>query len=89
MRFKVGFDLIKTYRKSPYGYPSYEAVAGPHRQRLEYIGSPADTPINGDGDLARSRDGTLSQRIQSCGHAIQLPTTVVGDYDAIQPVADR
>ena len=52
---------------------------GPECERLDDVGSAADTAVEEDGNLAGARLHDLGEHVEARGHAVQLASPVVRD----------
>lgn len=63
-------------------------MTGSHGERLEDVGAPSDATIDGDRNLAISRDDTSSECVESRRDTIQLSTTMIRHDDTVKTVLD-
>ena len=67
---------------------AYENCARSQRECFDDVGAPADAAIHQDFDLTVDRGHNLWKGPQSCRDGVQLPATVIGDYDGGGPFID-
>lgn len=80
-----GLFLI-SYRETPYRYPANENMIRTKSDCLEYVRSLAHTPVHCDLYLPLGKKRADTERVKRCGNAIELPSAVIGNDNAIQAV---